>query len=41
MLDASNILLAILSGIFAFLGGAILGLIPVAYLSTKNSKKPE
>ncbi len=29
------ILLALLSGILAFLGGGILGLIPAAYISTK------
>lgn len=30
------IILALASGVLAFLGGGILGLIPVAYLSTKN-----
>ncbi|MCH7640638.1 hypothetical protein IID22_00345 [Patescibacteria group bacterium] len=29
------ILLALFSGILAFLGGGLLGLIPVAYLTTK------
>ena len=33
------IILALLSGVLALLGGALLGLIPTAYLSTRSSSK--
>ena len=35
MYNFGMLLLALLSGLLAFFGGGILGLIPVAYLSTK------
>lgn len=35
MNDFGMILLALLSGLLAFIGGGLLGLIPAAYLSTK------
>ena len=33
------IILALLSGVLALLGGALLGLIPAAYLSTRSPSK--
>jgi ABC-type uncharacterized transport system permease subunit len=33
-LSPSNVILALLAGILAMLGGGLLGLIPVAYLTT-------
>ncbi len=38
LLTTGFVLVAILSGFFAFLGGGLLGLIPIAYLTTINKK---
>ncbi len=35
----SNILLVLLSGILAFFGGGLLGLVPTAYLTTRDNGK--
>lgn len=39
MSNFANLLLVLLSGVLAYYGGGLIGLIPVAYLTTKAPKK--